>query len=155
MAHGPTFLSQDCSNNGTTANGTFQLNLRTLFSSLSSKATANSEFHNTTVTGRDPSDNTECSFSKQAVIWYDECMVRYSNRSFFSTVDTIPSVGLHNTANISNQASFMRLLFDTINQTAGKTAIGAKKYTINQINMSGVRSDKVVWWQKEVVLGLE
>ncbi|KAL2324338.1 hypothetical protein Fmac_023396 [Flemingia macrophylla] len=86
------------------------------------------------------SSDTECSFSKQAVIWYDECMVRYSNHSIFSIVDTIPSVDLQNTANISNQASFMRLLFDTINQTADKAATGAKKYATNQTNISGFQS---------------
>ncbi|XP_029126515.1 cysteine-rich receptor-like protein kinase 10 [Cajanus cajan] len=172
-AQGPTFLYQDCSSNGTTANSTFQLNLRTLFSSLSSNATANNEFHNTTVAGTNPSDtlyglfmcrgdvsfqqcgqcvenatqklssDTKCSLSKHAVIWYDECMVRYSNRSFFSTVDTTPTVGLSNTANISNQASFMRLMFDTMNQTADEAAtspIGAKKYATNQANISGFQT---------------
>ncbi|XP_020224010.1 cysteine-rich receptor-like protein kinase 10 [Cajanus cajan] len=172
-AQGPTFLYQDCSSNGTTANSTFQLNLRTLFSSLSSNATANNEFHNTTVAGTNPSDSvyglfmcrgdvsfqqcgqcvenatqklssdTKCSLSKHAVIWYDECMVRYSNRSFFSTVDTTPTVGLSNSANISNQASFMRLMFDTMNQTADEAAtspIGAKKYGTNEASISGFQT---------------
>lgn len=169
----PTFLHQNCSSNRTTANSAFQINLRTLFSSLSSNATANNEFYNVTVAGTNPSDtvyglfmcrgdvsfqlcgqcvvnatqklssDSECSFSKQAVIWYDQCMVRYSNRSFFSTVDTTPRVGLLNTADISNQASFMRLMFDTMNETADEAAsapVGAEKYATNEANISGFQT---------------
>ncbi|KAL5195001.1 Cysteine-rich receptor-like protein kinase 25 [Glycine soja] len=166
----PTFLAQDCPSNGTTANSTFQINIRTLFSSLSSNATTNNVFYNSTVTGTNPSDTVyglfmcrgdvpfqlcgqcvinatqklssdlQCSLSKQAVIWYDECMVRYSNRSFFSTVDTRPAISLLNTANISNQANFMRLMFDTMNETADEAAIGAKKYATKQANISGFQT---------------
>ncbi|TKY51076.1 Cysteine-rich receptor protein kinase 25 [Spatholobus suberectus] len=172
-AQSPTFLYQNCSSNRTTANSAFQLNVMTLFSSLSSNATANNEFYNATVAGRNPSDTvyglymcrgdvsfqqcgqcvvnatqklsseSECSLSKEAVIWYDECMVRYSNRSFFSTVDTRPRVGLLNSANVSNQASFMRLVYDTMNETADEAAsspIGAKKYATNQANISGFQT---------------
>ncbi|KAK7343554.1 hypothetical protein VNO77_12368 [Canavalia gladiata] len=172
-AQTPTFLYQNCSSNRTSANSAFQLDVRALFSSLSSNATANKEFYNTTVTGRSPSDTVEglfmcrgdvssqqcgqcvvnatqslssdpeCSLSKQGVIWYDECMVRYSNRSFFSTVDMRPGVCLQNTANVSNQASFMRLMFNTMNQTADEAAnspIGAKKYATMSATISGFQS---------------
>ncbi|WJX54580.1 hypothetical protein P8452_40447 [Trifolium repens] len=165
----PVFLHKNCSTNSTTtANSPFQLNLKTLLSSLSSNPT---EFHNTTVTGNPPSNTvyglfmcrgdvslplcrqcvlnatqtlfSECSLSKQAVIWYDECTVRYSNRSFFSTFDTRPRVGLLNTANITNQKSFMRLLFQTMNKTADDASnhpIGSKKYATNQATISGFQN---------------
>ncbi|KAJ1376486.1 Serine-threonine/tyrosine-protein kinase, catalytic domain [Sesbania bispinosa] len=169
-AQGPVFLYQFCYSNGTTTNSTFQLDLRTLFSSLSSNASANNEFYNTTVTGRNPSDTAyglfmcrgdvsscgqcvenstqklssdqECSLSKEAVIWYDECMVRYSNRSFFTTVDTRPAVYLLNSANTSNQESFMRLLFTTMNQTADEAANSptVKKYATKEANISGFQT---------------
>ena len=125
-----------CSEDGTTANSTYQVNLMTLFSSLSSKATVNT-FYNNTVAGGNASDaayglfmcggdlpsqlcgqcvlnatqtlSSECSSSKRAIIWYDECMIRYSNSSFFSTVETVPMIPLVNAFNISNEASFMPL----------------------------------------------
>ncbi|KAH1191413.1 Cysteine-rich receptor-like protein kinase 25 [Glycine max] len=105
---------------------------KTFFSSLSSNAATNNVFYNSTVMGTNPSDTVyglfmcrgdvpfqlcgqcvinamhklssdlQCSLSKQVVIWYDECMVRYSNCSFFSSVDIRPAIGLSNTANISN-----------------------------------------------------
>ncbi len=39
----------------------------------------------------------KCSREKIAVIWYNECLLRYSNWSFFSTVDEKPMFGLLNT----------------------------------------------------------
>ncbi|WJX21078.1 hypothetical protein P8452_10551 [Trifolium repens] len=153
----PTFLYQFCSTNKTTANSTYKSNLRTLFSSLSSNAAK--EFYNTTVPSRTPSNtvyglymcrgdvssspcqqcvtnatqklstDSDCSLSKRAVIWYDECMVRYSNTSFFSMMATNPGVILMNTGNITNQESFMPLMFNTMNKTADKAAnssVGAK-----------------------------
>ncbi|KAK7269970.1 hypothetical protein RIF29_22797 [Crotalaria pallida] len=165
-AQGPTHLYQNCSTNITTANSPFQLNLHTLLSYLSSNATGNTEFYNTTVTATNPSDtvyglfmcrgdfpsctqcvvnatdklSSECSLSKAAVIWYDECMVRYNNTLFFSIMAMRPRIFLLNTANISNQASFMGLLFDTMNKTADEAAnapILAKKYATKEANISG------------------
>lgn len=167
----PVYLYHNCSGGNTTANSAYQLNLRTLLTSLSSNATTTEFSNNTVGLGTSPSDRvyglfmcrgdvpsalcqqcvvnatgllrSQCSLAKQAVIWYDECTVRYSNRSFFSTVDTRPRLGLLNTANISNQDSFMRLLFQTINRTADEAAnfsVGLKKYAVNQANISGFQS---------------
>ncbi|RDY12708.1 Cysteine-rich receptor-like protein kinase 10, partial [Mucuna pruriens] len=164
----PVYLYQNCSGGNTTANSVYQLNIGSLLRSLSSNATT--EFSNSTV-GTSSSDTvrglfmcrgdvpsalcqqcvvnatqrlrSQCSLAKQAVIWYDECMVRYSNRSFFSTVDTRPRVGLLNSANISNQGTFMSLLFQTINATADEAAntpIGVKKFATRQANISGFQT---------------
>lgn len=172
----PIFLRQNCTTNETfTPNTTFQVNLRTLLSSLSSLATRNTQFRNATVSGGSPSDsvyglflcrgdvppqlcqqcvlnatqrlgnqNTDtCKFSKSAIVWYDECLVRYSNRDFFSTVETRPRMRLRNTANISDTKSFLRLLYTTLNETADEAANssnGAKLYATKQANISGFQT---------------
>ncbi|XP_027189289.1 cysteine-rich receptor-like protein kinase 10 isoform X2 [Cicer arietinum] len=173
-AQDPTFIYHSCSKDKTTTNSTYQTNLVTMFSSLSSNAT-NNEFQNTTVTATNPSNrvyglfmcrgdvsspfckqcvsnatqklssDSDCSLSKVAVIWYDECMVRYSNTSFFSTVDTSPSVYLWNTANMTNQESFMSLLSVTMNETANEAAnsnsVGVKKkYATKEASVSGFQT---------------
>ncbi|RHN51955.1 putative Gnk2-like domain-containing protein [Medicago truncatula] len=147
-----TIKAQDsiCSSNGTTTNSTYQINTRTLLSSLSSKAVGNTEFYNTTVTTGNPSDSVyglfmcrgdvtfqicdecivnatqklslDCPLSKQAVIYYENCMVRYSNESFFSTVSTSPWYAQCTYANVSNTKSFMPLLFSTWYETADEAA---------------------------------
>ncbi|TKY65622.1 Cysteine-rich receptor protein kinase 8 [Spatholobus suberectus] len=146
------FLYQICIANKTTANSTYEMNLRILLSSLSSNATAKT-FYNNTVLGRNSSEtvyglfmcrgdidpslcrkcvlnaterlssDSECSLSKQGVIWYNECMVRYSNVAFFSTVDTYPELTISNKANISsNQESFRNSLGKTIKHTTAEAA---------------------------------
>ncbi|TKY45071.1 Cysteine-rich receptor protein kinase 25 [Spatholobus suberectus] len=168
-----TYREINCSSNRTIAGSAFQSNLRSLLSSLSSNALSHTGFYNTTVTGENPSDSvfglfmcrgdippqicqqcvqdatqrlsTQCFSSKQAVIWYDECTVRYSNRSFFSTVDTSSIFPLLNPANVSNPESFMRLLFLTMNKTADEAArpanpIGDKKFATMQTNISEFQS---------------
>ncbi|KAK4258892.1 hypothetical protein QN277_005289 [Acacia crassicarpa] len=162
-----TYLYTNCSSNKTfAANSAFQFARTTLLSSLASN---NTDFYNATVSrGGDtvyglfmcrgdvnltmchqcvvnatqqlPSD---CRASKEAIIWYDECFLRYSNRSFFSTVDTRPRYGLLNTGNVSNPASFMRTLYDTMNKTAdvaAKPAVGRKKYATGTANFSAFQT---------------
>ncbi|RZB61883.1 Cysteine-rich receptor-like protein kinase 25 isoform D [Glycine soja] len=161
----PFYLYSWCSNDKTIPNNsTLQINVRTLLSSLSSNAPGGNGFYNYTVPAENPSDSvfglfmcrgdvppqlcqhcvqnatqllrSQCSLSIEAVIWYNECTVRYSNRSFFSTVDTMPSFDMRNAADISNQKSFMRLMFSTINKTADEAATDDKKFATRQTNIS-------------------
>ncbi|KAK7269974.1 hypothetical protein RIF29_22803 [Crotalaria pallida] len=174
-AQGSTFLGSSCIGKTVTPNSTLQLNLETLRSYLSSNATSNKDFYNTTVVGRKHSDDTlygifmcrgdvpsqvcgqcvlnathklssdpYCYLATEASISYDECMVRYSNHSFFSTVDlSKPSCAWSMDANATNQATFKHLLYDTVKQTADKAAnhsIGVKKYATKQARISGFQT---------------
>ncbi|KAJ7967630.1 Cysteine rich receptor like kinase [Quillaja saponaria] len=166
----PLPLHTNCTNKNFTTNTPYQFNLKSLLSSLSSNATGTTEFYNTTAGGggRNTSDTVyglfmcrgdvnpqvcrecvvratkritlECPVATEAIIWYDPCLLRYSNRPFFSTVDKRPRLGLLNTANISNPQRFMRILFITINDTAAEAANsppGTKKYATKEANISG------------------
>jgi hypothetical protein len=167
-AQDPNFLYQVCSPNKFTSNSTYQINLKTLLSSLSSKATnQNTLFFNNTIAGKNHSEtvyglfmcrgdiptnlctscvgnatkrlstNTECSVSVRAVMWYDECMVRYSNNSFFSTVAEGPGYVLASPTNMTNQESFNRLLYDTLNKTADEAAANSlKKFATREEKIS-------------------
>ncbi|KAJ1378238.1 Gnk2-homologous domain, partial [Sesbania bispinosa] len=58
-----------------------------------------------------------------------------------SPLSTRPAVYLLNTANISNQASFMPLLADAMNKTADEAASGGDRlYATNQTNLSGFQT---------------
>ncbi|XP_040866563.1 cysteine-rich receptor-like protein kinase 6 isoform X3 [Glycine max] len=160
------FLSLYCYDGNTTANSAFQFNVRSLLSSLSSNAPGDNGFYNTTVPALNPSVfglfmcrgdvppqlcqhcvqnatqqlSSLCSLSIEAVIWYDECTVRYSNRSFFSTVDTRPALAFTNATNISNQESFMRSMFSVMNITADEAAKDDKKFATRQTTISEFQS---------------
>ncbi|RYQ93823.1 hypothetical protein Ahy_B09g100056 isoform A [Arachis hypogaea] len=120
-ASASVFDSVNCTTNSTFApNSTFDVNLSTLFSYLTSNVTNgnNLRFFNATA-GSHGSDAavyglfmcrgdvplalcrecvgfaaqniaSSCPSAKEAVIWYNECLLRYSNRFFFSTMDEWP-----------------------------------------------------------------
>jgi hypothetical protein len=170
----PSPPSMSCSTiNKTTLNSTFELNLRTLLSDLSSNATANKEFYNTIVTDKNNSSNTvygqfmckgdvpahlcsqcvsnltrynlssdtniDCFLSKEVAIRYDECMVRYSSKSFFSPTHFRSGSSAWSSVNVSNQAVFERLVFKTLNgvaDEAAKFSIGVKKYATKEATIS-------------------
>ncbi|XP_028776277.1 cysteine-rich receptor-like protein kinase 10 [Neltuma alba] len=146
---GRNSLHPQCStHHNFTANSTFDFNLNTLFSSLTSNETAHLDFYNTTVDGGGETiyglfmcrgdvnqdachqcvvESTAelayyCRFSKAAVNWLDPCLVRYSQHNFFSTVDRKPKLKMLNTNNVSNQAGFMNVLMTVMNLTADEAA---------------------------------
>lgn len=116
-----TFSHYNCTNIQTfNPKSTYKINLNTLLSTLSSKAsdTLNHGHYNTSIisTIDEPEDTvyglfmcigntnhcgecvrnstktlTSMCDSKEAIIWSDECLVRYSNRSFFDTMEESPS----------------------------------------------------------------
>ncbi|OVA09214.1 Protein kinase domain [Macleaya cordata] len=51
-------------------------------------------------------EGDKCPNSKQAIIWYDECMLRYSTKPYFSIMEESPSVFLPNINNITNPDLF-------------------------------------------------
>ncbi|KAL8032786.1 hypothetical protein ABFX02_13G119200 [Erythranthe guttata] len=117
-----------CLNNGNyTVNSTYSTNLNTLLSSLSSNI-ADNGFYNASV-GRNTdtanalvlcrTDRTldqcrtcvqnaavgvleVCPNRRQAVIWYEFCMLRYSNEPIFRTPTFDPGLILSNTADVSS-----------------------------------------------------
>ncbi|XP_056158654.1 cysteine-rich receptor-like protein kinase 10 isoform X1 [Syzygium oleosum] len=52
-----------------------------------------------------------CPGQKEATIWYDECFVRYANRSFFSIMETEPIIFIVNPADV--EQTFDNEDFDT------------------------------------------
>ncbi|GMI77545.1 cysteine-rich RLK (RECEPTOR-like protein kinase) 10 [Hibiscus trionum] len=161
-----TYLYHDCPNTTTfSRNSTYQANRDALLSSLSSNGTRGDGFYNTT-SGRgadtvyglflcrgDVSTSVcqscatfavddisrRCPVETTAVIWYDECLVRYSNQSIFSSVAEAPAIVLANTQNITDQDRFNQQLQATMDDAATQAANatpGAKKFAIGEANFS-------------------
>ncbi|VVA96155.1 unnamed protein product [Arabis nemorensis] len=55
-----------------------------------------------------------CTYQKNAIIFYEECMVRYSNFSFFSLVENGPYIAKY------SLASFPNSVFSTFRETLSK-----------------------------------
>ncbi|KAM4127390.1 hypothetical protein ACJW30_02G086300 [Castanea mollissima] len=120
---------EPCSNTGTfSTNSTYANNLNLLLSSLPSNVTANGGFYNASA-GQDPNKvyalalcrgdldtvkcytctnassldiTKQCPDQKEAIRWGAECILRYSNRNIFGTMEVLPSQWVPNPNNISS-----------------------------------------------------
>ncbi|XP_052885627.1 cysteine-rich receptor-like protein kinase 25 isoform X3 [Gossypium arboreum] len=162
-----TYLLHNCPNTTIfSPNSTYETNLNRLLISLTSNATAGSFFHNAT-TGKHNSDIVyglflcrgdvstkgcqdcvstatkdviqRCPVEKTAVIWYDNCLIHYSNQSIFSTLEVVPKFYLINTGNVSNQERFNQILATTMNDGAAlalNDTLPLKKFATREANVS-------------------
>ncbi|CAI9773316.1 unnamed protein product [Fraxinus pennsylvanica] len=81
-----------------------------------------------------------CPKEKRATIWYDYCMLRYSNESIFSRVEQSFAVYLYNTQNITDEPNrFRQLLGETMNEIALEainSSLPGKKFATKETNFT-------------------
>ncbi|XP_059435430.1 cysteine-rich receptor-like protein kinase 25 [Corylus avellana] len=168
----PTYSYHFCSNSTFfTANSNYQSNLDFVLSSLSSYATRAPGFSrakageygpdgwvyglflcggvvSTTVCQDCVANATKeilrlCPLHKEAIIWYDECFLRYSNTTVFDTMSEAPRVYMGSTQTIleAEKDGFNKLLAKTMNSlatlasnssTGKKFAKGEEKFNSSQ-----------------------
>ncbi|KAI3466599.1 hypothetical protein Pfo_023262 [Paulownia fortunei] len=139
-----------CMNNGNyTSNSTYRENLNTLLSSLSSNVDSNG-FYNASA-GQNPDTVNAivlcradvqldrcrscvhnatlelvrvCPNQKQAGLWYEFCMLRYSNESIFGTMIDLPTAWFWNPVNVTSPELVMEDLRTLMDDLRGKAANG-------------------------------
>ncbi|KAF3339402.1 putative receptor-like protein kinase [Carex littledalei] len=111
-----------------TVNSTYSSNLKTLTSSLSTEAVAEQGFYENTI-GTAPDQisglvlcrgdvNSSicgdcllqsiqdvmnvCPYAKEATIYYDFCLLRYSNQQFLNSTDNLNQIIMYNTQNVTS-----------------------------------------------------
>ena len=160
------YLGYNCPNKTTFApNSTYKSDLNSLLSSLSSNATSR-KFHTATAAqnhsvvssygaflcrGDISIDHCQkcvsssvtmvlksCPVEKVAVIWYGGCTLRYSNRSFFGTMDLQPTLYLANPENVTDQSRFYEQVMITMKAAAEEAAKGGPdlKYATKVANLT-------------------
>ncbi|XP_075666695.1 cysteine-rich receptor-like protein kinase 25 [Castanea sativa] len=165
----PNFRSYYCPNGyNFTPNSNFQSNLNHLLSSLSSNASREGGFYNTTVGQNLPNQiyglflcrgdvtadvckdcvataakavvQQYCRTRIKAIIWYDECMLRYSNESFFSIMNDRVTYYACNDQNITVLDGFTQLLGSMMNDSVTRATAadqpGATKFATKENNLS-------------------
>ncbi|KAH0910393.1 hypothetical protein HID58_033714 [Brassica napus] len=160
----PTYLFHICPNTTTfTRNSTYLTNLRTVLSSLSSpNAAYASRFDNATA-GDDnnrvygvflcrgdvsaeicrdcvafAAKETLQRCPREKEIWYDECMVRYSNQSIVGKMRVMPAAFLSNTQNIteSQLSRFNESLAALLIDVTVKAASSSIKFATEKANFT-------------------
>ncbi|KAG7541786.1 Serine-threonine/tyrosine-protein kinase catalytic domain [Arabidopsis thaliana x Arabidopsis arenosa] len=174
----PTYIYHVCPNTTTyLENSTYSSNLKTLLSSLSSNNPSFSSGFYSTAAGRSPdvvfglflcrgdvlpqicrdcivfavNDTlSRCPEEKKSLIWYDECMLRYSDENFFlesSLQNGTNGIILINTQNVtSNQQDIFRdLVLSTMNQAANEAANSTRKFDARKADIpdSGIYKDDI------------
>ncbi|PRQ28549.1 putative protein kinase RLK-Pelle-DLSV family [Rosa chinensis] len=159
------YLYHSCPNTTVfTPNSTFQSNLNHLFSTLSSNATRDTGFYNAT-SGLTPNETVyglflcrgdvttaacrscvttatsevvqRCPVEKEVVIWYDDCLLRYSNKSFFSVATESPGVFMWNTGNISSEPNrFNQVLAASMKEVATVASNDGDKFATREANFT-------------------
>jgi hypothetical protein len=162
----PTYSSHLCSNSTLlTANSPYQSNLDFVLSSLSSIATRASGFSRAKAGEYGPdgwvfglflcrgdvsaavcqdcvANATKeilgrCPLNREAIIWYDECFLRYSNESVFDTMKETPRVYMSSTQIIleAEKDRFNKLLANTMNSlaTLASNSSTGKKFATEEV----------------------
>ncbi|KAF7847393.1 hypothetical protein BT93_L3008 [Corymbia citriodora subsp. variegata] len=162
-----TISEYSCLNSSTfTRNSTYEVNLDLLLESLLSHTNASNGFFNTStgepreadaVYGRflcrgDVSKDVctecvkaarvsikeKCPVVKEAILWYDECVLQYSYRNFFPASYEVPILENYNRRNVNEPAKFMKLLEKTMKQLITRAAKRSdKKYATKEAPIKG------------------
>ncbi|OWM77682.1 cysteine-rich repeat secretory protein 1-like [Punica granatum] len=81
-----------------------------------------------------------CPRSEWAFLWFDQCMVRYSNRNFFSSMETDPHLDGYNGESTAEPKQFMAVLEKTMGELANKLAAKylrvEKKYATKEVKIN-------------------
>ncbi|XP_031247595.1 cysteine-rich receptor-like protein kinase 10 [Pistacia vera] len=162
----PFYLYHICPNTSTfTRNNTYQTNRNLLFTSLSSHVNRNGFFKATA--GDDPNKvyglflcrgdlnsttcqdcinfatldvTRHCPVQKGAIIGYEECLLRYSNGPFFSTVDDDGGVMMTNVDSVSEAVRFSELVKRMMNETVTRAANSPKRFMTKRGNFTSSQS---------------
>ncbi|OAO99923.1 hypothetical protein AXX17_AT4G26940 [Arabidopsis thaliana] len=169
-AQKPYYLNGGClTTTNYSSNSTYFTNLKTLLSSLSSRnASYSTGFQNAT-SGKAPDRVTglflcrgdfspevcrscvtfavndtfnRCSDKREAVFYYEECILRYSDKNILSTVTYDGALLMKNPNNISSNQrdSFVASVSSTMNQAAIVTANSSRKFYTLKTELTPVQT---------------
>ncbi|KAK9089609.1 hypothetical protein Scep_028691 [Stephania cephalantha] len=69
-----------------------------------------------------------CEYNKGGVIWYDSCMLKYSNEKFFGTIDYGNRFYMWNLNNVSDAESFNMKTKELLSKLSAKASSSSKFY---------------------------
>lgn len=96
----------------------------------------NSSDCNTCVVDASAEIRKRCPYSNGAVIWYDNCLLKYSDQSFFGQIDNQNKFYMWNLANISNDPTlFNQKVKGLLSKLADQGASTSKLYAAGEMKL--------------------
>ncbi|XP_044481974.1 putative cysteine-rich receptor-like protein kinase 9 [Mangifera indica] len=82
-----------------------------------------------------------CPSGEQSIIWYDECLFRYSNESFFSTMSQYPSFVMWNVQNFTGGTDiFGEKLRSLLTEATAEAVNTSKMFATRKVNLDVSRT---------------
>ncbi|XP_062088338.1 cysteine-rich receptor-like protein kinase 29 [Humulus lupulus] len=87
-----------------------------------------------------------CPNKKGAVAWYDNCMLRYSDRSYFGVMETNPPLILSNTQNVSSDSGTVEAYFQALRslldnlKSIAMTGGSLRKFSVDNVTAPGFKT---------------
>lgn len=78
----------------------------------------------------------DCQSRKEAIIWYNECFVRYANRSFFSKLEMEPAFSSFSKGNLSDPDEFGRRLDEMFSNLTATATSSVDMFASGQVQVS-------------------
>ena len=76
-----------------------------------------------------------CPYDKGAIIWYDNCHLKYSNKDFLGQIDNENWFSLLNVQNVSNPTIFNQKTRVLLSQLAKDASFTTKKYAVGELKL--------------------
>ncbi|XP_042520960.1 cysteine-rich repeat secretory protein 38-like [Macadamia integrifolia] len=84
-----------------------------------------------------PELRKRCPNDKEAIIWYDYCLLKYSYDDFFGEIDTKYIFYMWNTQNVSDPTTFNSKVRELLNQIATQAYHTSKLYATGELVLGG------------------
>ncbi|KAJ0101314.1 hypothetical protein Patl1_03709 [Pistacia atlantica] len=82
-----------------------------------------------------------CPVQKESIIWYEQCLLRYSDASIFSALDSNDYIFvLSNSNNVTEQVRFDQLVRTTLKEAANEAVNSPKKFSTREANFTTVQT---------------
>ncbi|KAI9094280.1 hypothetical protein K1719_026862 [Acacia pycnantha] len=76
-----------------------------------------------------------CSYNKGAIIWYDNCLFKYSDQDFFGHIDNSNKFYLVNVQNVSDPAAFSYKTKELLSRLAEEAYESPKMYAAGEVKL--------------------
>ncbi|KAL6514288.1 hypothetical protein OROMI_034351 [Orobanche minor] len=76
-----------------------------------------------------------CPYNKAAIIWYDNCLFKYTNRDFFGRIDDRNKFYMWNLRVVAEPVSFNRKTNELLNRLAKEAYAAPKLYAVGETDL--------------------